>query len=185
MLKPNSVCCCVLAIWGIVLRSVGSIFCISSLAFCHSVYNTLGFVVLRSHIVLQKLGLAQMFINSSFQLLQKSSSISKANVWLFFFLIEISDFSHKVSSYLLRFVSSIQGIKFSQNPQSYIHLHQNDNAKPTHTAFLRTGYCKKIAFFLVIVVSKEIQSFQMAFQVLFVQLHYINLREILRKKLPT
>lgn len=102
-----------------------------------------------------------------------------------FFKTEISDFSHKVSSYILRFVSSVQGIIFSQTPQSYMHSHKNDNAKQIHTAFLRTDYCKKIAFCMVIVVSKEIQSFQMAFHVLFVQLHYINLREILRKKLPT
>lgn len=33
--ETRLLCCCVLAIWGTVLRSVGSMFCISSLAFCH------------------------------------------------------------------------------------------------------------------------------------------------------
>lgn len=55
--------------------------------------------------------------------------------------------TYTLSSYKLRFVSSIQGIKFLQNPQSYTYSHQNENAKQTHTALLRTNYCKKRTFF--------------------------------------
>lgn len=65
---------------------------------------------------------------------------------MFFLKPEISAFSHIVSSYILRFVSSAQGTKFSQNSQNYTHLHQNENSKQTHTVFLRTDYCKKNSF---------------------------------------
>lgn len=138
MLKPNSVCCCVLL-------------CVSNLRHCSKIcrqyilHQQPGFLSLQlkhswfcgSQIwyCLRKAGFSPDVYQFIISAPSKIFCNFKRKCLVIFKKNYISDFSYIVSSYILTFVSSVQETKFSQNSQSYTHLHQNENGKQTHTAF--------------------------------------------------